>query len=824
MDQLLKLKTITMTTSPDSFTPETFRFEDDSIDFKRYLSLFISNWYWFAASLFISFSIAYGINRWSEEIYTVSSTLLIKDTQFGGGTTDISSIFPATNAFRSEQNLKNEIGILKSFSLNYRVMKELPSFHVAYVSVGKRGIAETRMYKNTPFIVIYDSLEKQSFGVPVKIRILSADSYRLEIDGKNGFSKTMSFGERFDERGFDFKIIRNGRYFSYDPDASNRYYFYFVSPYSLANQYRGKLSISPIEEEATLVTISVNGPVPEQEADYLNKLMEEYLQQGLDVKNQTAEKTIEFIDGQISLIADSLKKIENTLENFKLANRLIDLSREGTMIQDRLETYEKERSSLVLQKKYYEYLKEYIDSRNETGDIVSPGAMGVSNPSLERLVMELATLQQQRNRIKMNISDNLPAISVIDNSIKDARALIAENIKNSLLNLENAINESDKMIAEVEAELSKLPGTERMLINIQRKFELNNTVYNYLLEKRAEAGIAKASNVSDNRIIDYAEPYNATRISPKTRQNYAMAAALGFMIPILLILLIDYLNNKIIDKKDIEKGTRIPIIGYISHNKLNTLTPVAEHPGSTLAESFRSLRTNLKYFVKDVACPVITVTSTIVDEGKTFMASNLAAIIALGGKRVLLAGLDLRKPGIHRILGIDNNTGISTYLTGEEKFENFIVKTSTENLWYAPSGPVPPNPAELIDSQEMKNFFEEARKRFDYIVIDTPPVAVVTDALLLSPYTDLYIFVIRQRYSSKNTLELIEELRKSGKMKNIAIVLNDISLTGYYGYGLRYGYATGYGYLYGYNYYGTGYYRKYGYHEDINDYYKNSQE
>jgi len=804
-----------------NFSDETFRFEDDSIDFKRYLSLFISNWYWFAAALFIAISIAYGINRWSEEIYTVSSTLLIKDTQFGGGTTDIANIFPGATAFKSEQNLKNEIGILKSFTLNYRVMKELPGFQVSYVSVGKRGIAETRLYKNTPFIVVYDSLEKQTTGIPVKIKILSDNTYRLEIDGKNGFSRTLSFGERFNEKGFDFRILKNGNYFSYNPDASNRYYFYFNSPFSLANHYRSKLSVSPVEEEATLVTLSVSGPVPEQESDYLNKLMDEYLQQGLDVKNQTAEKTIEFIDDQISMIADSLKRVENSLENFKLSNRLIDLSREGALIQNRLERYETERSSLILQRKYYEYLQEYINSKNETGDIVSPGAMGVSNPSLERLVTELASLQQQKNRLKMNISDNLPAISIIDNSIRDTKAFIAENISNSLKNLDNAISESDQMIAEVEAELNKLPGTERMLINIQRKFDLNNTVYNYLLEKRAEAGIAKASNVSDNRIIDYAVPYNAARIGPKTRQNYAMAIALGLMTPLLLILLIDYLNNKVIDKKDVEKGTKVPVVGYISHNKIKSEVPVVEHPGSTLAESFRSLRTNLKYFVKDVTCPVISVSSTISAEGKTFIASNLASIIALGGKRVLLAGLDLRKPRIHKIFEINNDAGISNYLTGEGKFDDIIFRTEVENLWYAPSGQVPPNPAELIDSQAMKDFVTEAKKRFDYVFFDTPPVAVVTDALLVASFTDLYLFIVRQRYSSKNTLELIEELRRSGNLKRMGIVLNDISLTGYYGYGLRYGYVAGYGYYYGYNYYGSNYYGRYGYLEKGKGYYTN---
>jgi capsular exopolysaccharide synthesis family protein len=800
---------------PDSYPQQPYYLppEDDSIDFKRYLTLFLSNWYWFAIALFIVLSIAYGINRWSGKVYIVSSTLLIKEDQHS----TLTDIFPGSQGFRGQQNLNNEMGILKSFSLNCRVMQELPDFHVVYISIGRRGIVESRMYKNTPFKVVYDSREKQRIGIPVTIKLLSSDSYNLEINGGANLSKTLSFGERFNDMGFDFIIMPNPGIFSFNTDASNKYYFYFVSPEGLANQYRSKLAVNPIEEEATLVSLSVSGFVPEQEADYLNKLMEVYLQQELELKNQTAEKTIEFIDLQIGSISDSLRKVESNLENFRLSNKLVDLSREGTYIQNRLENYENERSALVLERQYYEYLQEYVSSKNETGDIVSPGAMGVKNGSLESLVVQLAALQQQKSKMKLNISEELPAVSLIDDGIKDVKALISENVNSSMKNIENALRDSDHKISLVEAELNKLPGTERRLINIQRKFDLNNTVYNYLLEKKAEAGIAKASTVSDNRIIDRAESFNSSMISPKSRQNYTMALILGLLLPAFLILLIDSLNNKIIDKKDIEKGTKVPVIGFISHNNLQTEIPVKERPGSTLAESFRSVRTNLKYFLKEEQNPVISVSSTISSEGKTFISANLAIIIALNGKKVLLVGLDLRKPRIHKIFGINNETGISNYLIGQEKFENIIFQTEIENLWYAPSGPVPPNPAELIDSLLMKEFIIKAKRQFDYIIIDTPPIAFVTDALLHSTLTDFYLFVVRQRYTSKNTLGLIEELRQNGSIKSLGIVINDISLTGYYGYGLRYEYSAGYGYSYGYNYYGHG---NYGYSDKAKEYYK----
>ncbi len=803
-----------MNPQPPYTSPYAPPLEDDSIDFKRYLSLFLSNWYWFATALFISISIAYGINRWSEEVYTVSSTLLIKDDPSGA----LTNIFPGRDAFRSQQNVNNEIGILKSFNLNYRVMQELPEFWVVYTSVGKRGIAEQRSYKSSPFVVVYDSLTNQAVGRRIDIKILSDSKYRLTINGSRNFEKELSFGERFSEQGFDFVIrLRNSRTYSYDPDISNRYYFYFASPVSLANQYRGKLSVSPIQEEASLVTLSTTGFEPQQEIDYLNTLMRVYLEFGLEYKNQTAAQTIDFIEAQLGTISDSLNIAESDLENFRLVNQLIDISREGAVIQDRLEQIDAEKTRLSMQKSYYEYLRNYVESRNESADIIAPSVMGITDQLLIRLVDELAGLQKQKRQLSINLYESAEPLRIIEANISNARSALGENIRYGLENIDRSIADADSRLRAVEREIRKLPSTERQMINIQRKFDINNTVYTFLLEKRAEAGIARASNVPDNRIIDHAGSFSTSRIRPKERQNYMMALVLGFFFPVIGIVLVDYLNNKVIDKKDIEKRTTAPVVGYISHNSLESELPVAENPGSTLSESFRSVRTSLKYFLKDTKCPVISVSSTITNEGKTFVAANLAAIIAMSGKKVLLTGLDLRKPRIHKILGINNETGISNYLIGEEKFEGIVKKTEYENLWYAPAGPVPPNPAELIDSEAMAGFIAEAGKKFDFIIIDTPPVAIVTDALLASPFTDFYLFVVRQRYTSKNTLELIEELHKNNNIKSLGIVINDISMTGYYGYGLRYGYSMGYGYNYGYNYYNQ--YGKYGYTDSAKGYY-----
>jgi tyrosine-protein kinase Etk/Wzc len=803
-----------MTNQP---TMQPFSMNDDGLDAKRYLSLFISNWYWFAISLFISLSFAYSINRWSDKVYTVSSTLLIKDDKFGGANADLANIFPGTNTFRNQQNLKNEIGILKSFNLNYRVIQKLPYFQVDYIAIGKRGIVESRMYNRCPFIVKYDSIEKQKLNTRIGIKILSEKKYRLEIEDTKYF-KELNFGDRFNEGGFDFTLEHRQGTKIFDSDGSNRYSFYFNNLAALANAYRSRLSVNPIEEDASLVTLTTSGFVPQQEADYLNKLMEVYIEFGLELKNQTAGQTLIFIDNQLNQISDSLKKSEATLENFRLTNKLIDLSKEGGIIQDKLSKIDGDKSSLQLKENYFNYLKDYIRNKQETSDIISPSVMGVTDELLIRLVSELSQLQEKKRTLAMNLFDGSEPLKNVEKSLESMRSAINENIENGLQDLLLAKKEIENKQELVEIEAKKLPTTERQMINIQRGFDINNTIYTFLLEKRAEAGIAKASNVPDNRIIDHASFFSSSRIRPREKKNFMLAFLLGTLLPLLSILLIDYLNNKIIDKKDIERGTKAPILGFISHNSQKTEIPLISNPGSTLAESFRSIRTNLKYFLKNDNCPVISISSTITGEGKTFISANLAVILAMSGKKILLMGLDLRKPRIHKIFGISNETGMSNYLVNEASLKDVVVKTEVANLWYASSGPIPPNPAELIDSDNMKDFIFEAKKEFDYIVIDTPPVAIVTDALLVSAFTDFYIFVIRQRYSSKSTLDLIEELHKSENIKSLGVIINDISVSGYYGYGLRYGYSMGYGYSYGYNYYSHN--GKYGYYKSADGYYK----
>ncbi|MDF1560990.1 MAG: polysaccharide biosynthesis tyrosine autokinase [Bacteroidales bacterium] len=781
----------------------------DDIDLMRYVSLFISNWLWIAAALFLALAVAYVFNRYSQRVYNVKSTLMIKEQQTSGAIANMEQIF-AGNAYNPYPNLEDEVAIIKSYTLNYRVIEDLPETHIAYIPAQRNGIQGQRTYMTSPFIVQKLS-EDQPVGVPMTFRFNGSGSFRVEIDDEaleiwkgsrkvaSGFTepdpdREYQPGEPFVQAGFNFTV--EPRDSTKTLSGAGRWLVRFDSPGTLANIYRSNLRVEAVEDYASVFTLSFEGYSPQQGADYLNKLMNMYILQGMEWKSRAADNTINFIEAQLGLISDSLRLAENSMEDFRLNNRFVDLTLEGTLVLQRLEKFETEKNALGMRMQYYEYLLEYLDARDDSESLISPSIMGVTDPVLVGLVGEFATLQQQKKQMAFTVREDLPQVQLLDQQMDDARAALKENVTSAINQLKLSIKNVDDRIAGVEKELNRLPGTERRLIGIQRKFDLNNSVYTYLLERRAEAGIAKASQITDNRIIDEALVQNSVRVKPMESKNYLIALLLGLLVPMALIIIFDLMNNKIIGRHDIERLTKAPIIGYISHSDYHVEDPVAEKPGSTLAESFRAVRTSLAFYTGQTKCPVIVVSSPVSGEGKTFVSVNLATIISMMNKKVLIVGLDLRKPRVHAILKAGNGHGMSQYLSGSATFEEVIVPTEIDSLWFAPSGPVPPNPAELIGSPKMAEFIAQARTQFDAVIIDTPPVGIVTDALLLSQLANVTLFVVRQRYTTRGSVQLLDEIYRKGEMSNVSILVNDISASGYYGYGLRYGYSLGYGHRY----------------------------
>lgn len=775
---------------------------EETLDLRRYFFLFLSKWYWIVISVFAGLFISYLVNRYSEQVYSVKASLLVGNADGRRVGSGVQTLMRELNLSTERKRIENEMGILHSYTLARTAIDELPGFGITYVNVGRRGIAESKLYDRSPFVVHLDTLADNTTGYPVYINIISEKEYFLDF-GDDKDQKKCAFGEKYEDSRFAFTINwTHGDEYSRLPQ-SNRYYFVINNEHSLALSYMKKLQIELNDKQGSLLTLTSTGFVARQEADFLNKLMEVYIRNDLNEKMQMAINTIEFVDEQLTEITDSLRRAELLLQNYRTGKGIVDLSVEGRTMLNRLEEFYTEKNVLMFQLNYFDYLERYLKSKQELKGLIAPATIGIEDSDIGVIVSQLNQLAMERDGLSLKLSGENFQVVRINQDIQSLVALLFEKLEGMRTINGIRIKEINGQIANQEDRLRLLPVTERELVNMERKYSINEKFYTYLMEKRIEAGIGKASSVSDNRIIDQALAERASIINPQRKMNYLMGFFIGLLIPMALILLFDQLNNSIQDPGQIGQRTRVPLMGTIGNNPFDSLLPVFEKPKSSFAEVFRAMRTNLDFMLGKEENRVVLITSTITGEGKSFIASNLAASLAMLGKRTVLLGLDLRKPRIHSLFGVDNSRGLSTHFIGRDSWREVLQDTEVPNLQVLVAGPIPPNPAELLAGNVLDTLIEELKQEYDYIIIDSPPVAVVTDAVLIGRHAHATLFVLRHRYTSRNVLNLVEDMAQSKGMTNMALLLNDFKQPR----GFKYGYGYGYGYAYGYTY---GQYKNYG--------------
>jgi capsular exopolysaccharide synthesis family protein len=550
-----------------------------------------------------------------------------------------------------------------------------------------------------------------------------------------------------------------------------------------------------LEEGSGVIGLSITGANPKKEVDFLTGLIRIYQQADLERKRETADRTIEFIDSQLRVIQDSLKRVEQSLADFGLKASRQNISLEAQRLLDQLSTIASEQTILTVRDRYFSYLHEQFSNSETSDNIILPASVGIVDPVFNSLIQRWVEIQSQARMHKVNPLVQLKkdeAVLIKAKVIESVQALVdADRIKSTLLT---------QQTRETERLLNLLPATERKLVGVQRNYTLLENLYVFLMQKSSEAGISKAATTSDIQVVN--PPMQGGAIAPKPRQNYTIAIFAGLLIPFLFFVFVELIDNKVQSKEDIERLTTIPFVGGIGHNQMESNLIVSQKPKSGVAESFRALRSNLNYFTGGQAKKVFMVSSSISGEGKTFTTINLATVFALSGKRTLIVGADMRRPKIFQDFNCDNTAGLTTFLSGLTSFENIVQPTEIANLSLVSGGPVPPNPSELLLTDRFQQFITEALNQFDFVLIDTPPLALVTDAFVISKYVDHTVFVVRQNYTPKEFIKSIDEYYRSEKIKNISILLNDI-----YKSGLGYGYGASYAYQYGYSY-GYGYGRK----------------
>lgn len=776
------------------------KFEEDvkPIDIKYYLIKYSRYWPLYATCIFLGLVITFLFHRYSVEEYEVRGSILIKRNS-----SPEVRILDRSNIFSGGNNLENDILLFTSKNLAAEALKKL-HFDVSYFA--STNIKEIELYDKSPIKVEVDWDFPQMETGMILLTMINEDQFKLNKEDKGFFdfiaakasgpidedilNKVYNFDEMIysDRSKFIVRKLKPMR-------QGDKLSFTINNPVNTIDEYSRSISVRPLNSYGTVLQVSTVSTVVEKGRDYVNALMDSYLDYDLNEKNRISENTLKFIDEQMYIVEDSLRNVERRMLNFKVDNKLLDVNSEFGGVLSNIQSLEQTLQNMEFELGYYKTLQAYLEEKGKDySDIIAPSLMGVSDGSLSSLVAVLTQLSLDRRKLLTVVEEIHPSIKELDSQISKVRENIFENINNLVANTESRRRQINQKLSEYTREFSKLPQAESNYTNIFREYKLRENLYNYLLEKRAEAGIAKASNISDNSIVDYAR--RGSLIFPKKSQNYGMAIGLGFFIPLAFLLGFHYLNNRIMDQIQLKNAIRIPLLGTIGHSTKETNMIVAEHPKSMVSESFRSLRSALFYLASEKKSKRILITSSVSGEGKTFISLNLAAALALSGKKTVLIGLDLRKPKISEYVGVTNKVGLSSFLVDKATKEEIIIQTKYENLFIVPSGPVPPNPAELLLKDKMSTFLDHLSESFEIVIMDTPPLGLVSETMDLLRFSDVNLYIIRQDYTHKKYLLMINDLYANDQIRNFYAVFNGMRAGGdIYDFG---GYNYGYGYNYSY--------------------------
>ena len=776
--------------------------DDSSTSFNpiEWLFTFLHYWYLFVIALVIAMGLAMLKNRRWIPTYLSQGTIVIKENAgYGGSSMALMQGFGVDAGFK---NVNNQMIMLGSYDLTSRVVDSLPFLNVEYITQGR--FKTRQLYRQTPILVEPKRIDPRAYGILYQVNFNSDGSLRIaSTDESVDVNMTVHYGEPISCSLFDITIWPTELMIN-----SGKIYFRFRSHESLVDEFMSRLQLSFVTEGSTVLALSMVSETPQRDCEYLDKLAQIYLLQNLEQKNEVAENSIRFINEQLESLQASLQVSEGAMTDFRQENKFVDVNSYAGQLMSLIANYDQQSMELRLRETYFDYLINYIHTNIESGAVIAPTTMGVNEPILMGLVQQLNDLRIQRGEL----TEKNVYYAKYTKDIDNVKTAIEEVVTSMRASLEIEKDDLKKRYAEVEKSIKTLPQKELQMVAIERNYRIDDNYYTFFLQKRAEAEIQKASNTPDNSIMDKARTtaiMNA-KAKSKTTSTYLI---IGFLVPLILIVLSELLNNKIRSPKDVLKLKSFRLIGTLRHARSQNPTLVRASPRSSYAEMLRAIRTRIEFVLRRKEKMVICVTSTESGDGKTFLSTNLAALYAMTGKKTLLVDLDLRKPNIHTKLGLENGVGVSNYLIGDCTEEEVYVRNTPFGFDFVRAGTIPPNPGELVHSDKLAETIERARENYDYIIIDTSPIGLVPDAYAIIEKSDMCLFVIRCMQTNKSfckqTLEQMSEVVEAPE--KIQIILSDIPTEGRHSYGSGYGYGYG-GYGgYGYGHFGYGGYGGYGY-------------
>lgn len=789
--------------------------EDEKIDIQQLLFKYIIHWPWFVGAVLVCLIGAWIYLRMATPVYNISATVLIKDDKKGGNTGSMVGLeeLGLSGLISSSQNIDNELEVLRSKTLVKEVINLL-NLYVSYTD--EDGFPSKNMYKTSPVLVSLTPQEAEKLTDPMVVE--------MALYGEGGLEVNVTVGDKEYQKHFEklpavFPMDEGTLAFFQSPDSlslkkdtmeasSNIRHITakIKSPMKVARAYCENLKIEPTSKTTSVAVISLKNSSLQRGQDFINQLLEMYNRNTNNDKNEIAQKTAEFIDERINIISKELGSTEANLENFKRNAGITDLTSEAQIALTGNAEYEKKRVENRTQISLIEDLRKYIRGNEYE---VLPGNIGLQDPGLVATIERYNEMLVERKRLLRTSTENNPTIINLDTSIRAMRSNVQATLDGSLKGLLITKADLEREASRFSRRISDAPGQERQFVSIARQQEIKAGLYLMLLQKREENAIALAATANNAKIIDEAIADDIP-VSPKRRMIYLIALVLGIGIPVGIIYLIGLTKFKLEGRADVEKLTTIPIVGDIpltdEKNEKDGSIAVFENQNNLMSETFRNIRTNLQFMLQNDK-KVILVTSTVSGEGKSFISANLAISLSLLGKKVVIVGLDIRKPGLNKVFRLSTKEkGITLYLANPETDLMSLVQPSdiNQNLYILPGGTVPPNPTELLARDGLDKAIEILKKSFDYVVLDTAPVGMVTDTLLIGRVADLSVYVCRADYTHKVEYTLINELAEEKKLPNLCTVINGVDLKRrkygyYYGYG-KYGKYYGYGKRYGYGY------------------------
>ena len=780
--------------------------KEEKTDFKAVLFKYTIHWPWFVACILLCMAGAWLYLRYTPPVYNISASVIIKDndknSKASSGMADLEDL----GFYSSINNFDNEVEILQSRTLIKKVVEEL-DLYISYAA--KSSFHDIELYKSSPVKVWITPEEAQKLPAPAYINLTLQPGNKLNVK--------ITIGEQEYSKQFDklpALLTTPSGTFSFTPADSTiakseqKIMATVSSPRSVAGSYRGALSIEPTSKSTTIAQISVKSTHTQRGMDFINKLVEIYNRDANDDKNEVATKTAEFIDERINIINGELGTTEQELETFKRDAGLTDLKSDAQLALSENSEYEKKRAENSTQLRLVQFLASYANNPDHAYEVL-PVNVGLTDTGLTELINRYNEMLLERKRLLRSSQENNPVVVNLDASIRAMRSNVLTTINSVQRGLAITQADLERQAGKYAGRITNAPGQERQLVSISRQQEIKAGLYLMLLQKREENAITLASTANNARIVDEALA-DAIPVSPKGKMIYLVALILGVALPVAVIYIIELFKYEIEGRADVEKITSLPIVGDVpfSENKSSEgAIVVHENQNDLMAETFRNVRTNVLYMMKSNE-KVILVTSTTTGEGKTFIASNLAVSLALLGKKIVIVGLDIRKPGLNKAFQLSRKEqGISQFLANPEHTDLMsLVQVSNinPNLSILPGGPIPPNPTELVARESLPQAIDILKKHFDYIILDTAPIGMVTDTQLISRVANASIYVCRADYTHKADYTLINELGEQKKLPNLCTIINGLDMKKkkygyYYGYG-KYGKYYGYGKKYGYGY------------------------